>query len=120
MTYTTRVRAAAAFEQPEQGSEFHDAIISLSIPHTKRDEPAWMYAIEDAERGAKLENTRLQPLLELLGEALDALALAQPFVENTNSIVAGQKRAYAATRIALARANQILDSRIANSEGEGK
>jgi hypothetical protein len=61
---TKRLAEKLAFvsHQPSRPSEFCDTIINASVPHGLRDEPAWTYAIEDANRGARLENARLAPI----------------------------------------------------------
>lgn len=38
----------------KEGSEFHCLILNeSSIPHGNRDEPAWVYSLRDAEKGAR-------------------------------------------------------------------
>ena len=51
------------------------------------------------------ENQKLKQAVELMR---GALALARPFVENTNSIVVGQKAAYLAVKSALATVDELL------------
>jgi hypothetical protein len=72
MTLKEQILKRAEFDEPTEGSTFHDTIINLSIAHTLRDNPAWTYSIEDAIRGASLENARLRPLIEALAECVAA------------------------------------------------
>lgn len=73
MTIKERIMKLSGWNPPQDGSKFHDEIIRGSIPHTKRNDPAWVYSIRDATHGASLEHHRLKPIIEQLAELVDVL-----------------------------------------------
>lgn len=84
---SARLRKALAFENPDvDGSEFHNLVINQSIPHTKRDGPAWMYSIHDAAFGAGIENARLSDIHAALIEAVEALEIISKNIERPCSM----------------------------------
>ncbi len=107
MTYTTRVAKAAAYKRTPGKGPCLIARPGTNLPNCHEN--------DFCECDMRDESARLQPLLELLGEALDLLSEGSD--GKTRLVVTPW---HVRARAVLSKAEQILDSRFANSEGEGK